>query len=109
MELWRAARLVTDTGLHAKKWSREKGIDYLKKNTPAGDLEIMKGIERYIVMPGQATTYKIGMTKILELREKAKKKLKDKFDIRDFHDVVLKSGALPLNILEEQVDEWISL
>jgi uncharacterized protein (DUF885 family) len=109
MELWRAARLVTDTGLHAKKWSREKGIEYLTNNTPAGDLEIMKGIERYIVMPGQATTYKIGMTKILELREKAKNKLKDKFDIRDFHDVVLKSGALPLYILEEQVDEWINL
>lgn len=107
MELWRAARLVTDTGLHAKKWSREKGIKYLKDNTPNADLEIEKGIERYIVMPGQATTYKIGMTKILELREKAKRKLKDQFDIRDFHDVVLKSGALPLNVLEEQVDNWL--
>lgn len=106
MELWRAARLVTDTGLHAKKWTREQGIEYLTENTPAGELEIMKGIERYIVMPGQATTYKIGMTKILELREKAKGKLKEKFDIRDFHDVVLRSGALPLNILEEQVDAW---
>lgn len=109
MEIWRAARLVTDTGLHAKKWSREKGIQYLSENTPAGELEIMKGIERYIVMPGQATTYKIGMTKILELRAKAKKHLKEKFDIRDFHDVVLRSGALPLNILEEQVDHWIAL
>lgn len=109
MELWRAGRLVTDTGLHAKKWTREQGIEYLTKNTPSGDLEIMKGIERYIVMPGQATAYKIGMTKILELRTKAKSKLKEKFDIRDFHDVVLKSGALPLNILEEQVDQWISL
>ena len=74
----------------------KRGFNTLRENTPAGDLEITKGIERYIVMPGQATTYKIGMTKILELREKAKNKLKEKFDIRDFHDVVLKSGALPL-------------
>jgi uncharacterized protein (DUF885 family) len=108
MELWRAARLVTDTGLHWKKWSREKGIKYLKDNTPNADLEIMKGIERYIVMPGQATAYKIGMKKILDLREMAKEELKDKFDIRAFHDVVLRSGALPLDVLEAQVANWIN-
>lgn len=107
MELWRATRLVVDTGIHAKKWSREKAIKYLKDNTPNGDLEIMKGVERYFVMPGQATAYKVGMLKILELRSKAKKAMGDKFDIRDFHDIVLRDGALPLFILEEKVDEWI--
>lgn len=107
MELWRAARLVTDTGLHYKKWSREKGIEYLKKNTPNANLEIEKGIERYIVMPGQATTYKIGMQKILDLRSFAKEELGKKFDIREFHDVILRSGPLPLDILEEQVSKWV--
>jgi uncharacterized protein (DUF885 family) len=108
MELWRAARLVTDTGLHYKKWSREQGIKYLKDNTPNADLEIMKGIERYIVMPGQATTYKIGMQKILDLRQYAKNELGDKFDIRVFHDIILRSGPLPLDILEDQVVKWVS-
>ncbi|MCF8059787.1 MAG: DUF885 domain-containing protein [Bacteriovoracaceae bacterium] len=108
MELWRAARLVTDTGLHYKKWSREEGIKYLKENTPNANLEIMKGIERYIVMPGQATTYKIGMQKIQDLRDLAKEKLGSKFDIRDFHDVILRSGPLPLDILEEQVVKWVA-
>lgn len=107
MELWRAARLVTDTGLHHKKWSREKGIQYLKDNTPNADLDITKAIERYIVMPGQATTYKIGMQKILDLRREAKEELGGKFDIRQFHDVVLRSGPLPLDILEEQVAKWV--
>lgn len=107
MELWRAARLVTDTGLHWKRWTREQGIQYLKENTPNASLDIMKGIERYIVMPGQATTYKIGMKKILDLREKAKAKLGGKFDIREFHDIVLRSGPLPLDLLEEQVAQWV--
>lgn len=107
MELWRAARLVTDTGLHYKKWSREKGIKYLKENTPNADLEIEKGIERYIVMPAQATTYKIGMQKILDLRKNAKDELGDLFDIREFHDVILRSGPLPLDMLEDQVSKWI--
>jgi len=107
LELWRAARLVVDTGLHDKRWTREKAIAYLKHNTPNADLEITKGIERYIVMPGQATTYKIGMRKILELRAKARKKLGARFDLRAFHDVVLRSGPVPLDILEENVDEYI--
>jgi uncharacterized protein (DUF885 family) len=107
MELWRACRLVVDTGIHAKKWSREKAIEYLKENTPNAELEIVKGVERYFIMPGQAVAYKVGMLKILELREMAKAKLGDKFDIRSFHDVVLKNGAVPLMILEEQVNSWI--
>lgn len=107
MELWRAARLVVDTGLHAKKWTREEAIDYLLTNTPNPEGDARKAIERYIVMPGQATAYKIGMIKILELREDARARLGDAFDIRDFHDVVLKDGPVPLAILEENVEAWI--
>ena len=107
MELWRAARLVVDTGIHSKKWTREEAIDYLMQNTPNPESDCVKAIERYIVMPGQATAYKIGMIKILELREKSREKLGAKFDIREFHDVVLKSGPVPLQILEENVDAWI--
>lgn len=103
MELWRACRLVVDVGLHYKKWSREKAIDYLMQNTPAGERECTKSIERYIVMPAQATAYKIGMLKILELREKARQKAGKEFDIRKFHDAVLKNGAMPLDMLERVV------
>lgn len=108
MELWRACRLVVDTGLHAKKWTREQAIDYLVENTPNAKADIIKAIERYIVMPSQATAYKIGMLKILELREKAKRELGKKFDIRQFHDLVLTSGPVPLNVLQERVDTWIA-
>jgi uncharacterized protein (DUF885 family) len=108
MELWRACRLVTDTGLHAKRWTREQAIDYLLQNTPNAESDIVKAIERYIVMPSQATAYKVGMLKILELRENAKTKLGEAFDIREFHDVVLKQGALPLATLESIVDRWIT-
>lgn len=107
MELWRSCRLVVDTGIHSKKWTRQQGLDYYKQNTPAAESACVKMVERHIVMPGQATAYKIGMNKILELREKAKKELGEDFDIREFHDVVLTSGALPLTILESQVDAWI--
>lgn len=107
MELWRACRLVVDTGLHYKKWTREEAIDYLVANTPNAELDSIKAIERYIVMPSQATAYKIGMLKILELREKAKNALGDRFDIRGFHDVVLKNGAVPLDVLSSLVEEWI--
>ncbi len=107
MELWRACRLVVDTGIHAKKWSRQEAIDYLSKNTPNASLEIEKGVERYFVMPAQATAYKVGMIKILDLRKKAKEALGAKFDIRSFHDVVLRDGSIPLNLLEENVDSWI--
>jgi len=108
MELWRACRLVVDTGIHSQKWTRQESIDYLRKNTPSPDLDIVKAIERYIVMPGQATAYKIGMLKIQALRAKAQKALGGKFDIREFHDVVLRNGMLPLDVLEEQVDDYIA-
>lgn len=107
MELWRACRLVVDTGIHAKKWTRAEAIAYLKKNTPNAEGDIVNGIERYIVFPSQATAYKIGMLKIVELREQAKRDLGAQFDIREFHDVVLKSGALPLAVLEQQVQRWV--
>lgn len=108
MELWRSCRLVVDTGIHAKKWTRQEGIEYYKQNTPNAESDCIKMVERHIVMPGQATAYKIGMNKILELRENAKEELGEDFDIREFHDVILLDGALPLNILEEKVDNWIS-
>lgn len=108
MELWRACRLVVDTGIHAKKWTREEGIEYYVSNTPNARADAVKMVERHIVMPGQATAYKIGMNKILELREKAKEALGDKFDIREFHDVILANGPVPLNILEQFVDEYIA-
>ncbi len=109
MELWRACRLVVDTGIHAPqyKWTREQAIKYLFDNTPGSETDVVNSIERYIVMPGQATAYKIGMEKIIDLREAAKKKLGPKFDLRQYHDVVLRSGALPLTVLEEQVDAWV--
>jgi uncharacterized protein (DUF885 family) len=108
MELFRAARLVVDTGIHRKKWTREKALAYFKENTPNPEGDNKKEIERYIVWPSQATGYKIGMIKILELRENAKTKLGNKFDIREFHDVVLTSGPVPMNILEEMVNTWVS-
>lgn len=108
MELWRSCRLVVDTGIHAKKWTREQGIDYYKQNTPNAESDCIKMVERHIVMPGQATAYKIGMNKILDLRKTAKEKLKEDFKIREFHDVILLDGALPLNILEEKVNDWIA-
>jgi uncharacterized protein (DUF885 family) len=107
MELWRSCRLVVDTGIHAKKWTREEGIAYYKENTPNAESDCVKMVERHIVMPGQATAYKIGMNKIVELREEAKDQLGEDFDIREFHDVVLTNGAVPLNILEEMVQEWV--
>jgi uncharacterized protein (DUF885 family) len=108
MELWRACRLVVDTGIHKMKWTRQEGIDYYVNNTPNATSDGVKMVERHIVMPSQATAYKIGMLKILELREAAKVSLGDKFDIREFHDVVLKSGAVPLNVLEGFVDKWVN-
>ncbi|WP_105264798.1 DUF885 domain-containing protein [Pseudoalteromonas sp. T1lg76] len=108
MELWRACRLVVDTGIHAKRWTRQQGIDFYVNNTPNATSDAVKMVERHIVMPSQATAYKVGMLKIVELREEAKKALGDKFDIRQFHDVVLKNGPVPLNLLEEMVAEWVA-
>ncbi len=107
-EMLRAARLVVDTGAHSKKWSREKAIKYMLDNNPMTEEDATKEVERYIDLPGQALSYKIGMIKILDLREKAKAALGDDFDIRDFHDVVLKNGAVALPILEELVDAYIA-
>jgi uncharacterized protein (DUF885 family) len=106
-ELFRAVRLVVDTGIHHRRWTREEAIDYMLANTGMAESDVISEIERYIVMPGQATAYKVGMMKILELRQKAMDSLGDRFDIRDFHDVVLKNGAVPLDILERIVDEYI--
>ena len=108
MELWRAARLVVDTGIHAMQWNRQQGIDYYVNNTPNATSDGVEMVERHIVMPSQATAYKVGMLKILELRENAKQQLGDKFDIRQFHDVVLKNGPVPLNVLENFVNQWIA-
>ena len=107
MELWRACRLVVDTGIHAKKWTRQEGIDYYVNNTPNAELDAIKMVERHVVLPSQATAYKVGMLKILELRENARAELGDEFDIRYFHDEVLKYGAVPLDVLEAKIDDWV--
>ncbi|HEY0103816.1 MAG TPA: DUF885 domain-containing protein [Brevundimonas sp.] len=107
-ELWRAVRLVTDTGLHAKRWSREQAIEYFRQNSLLSERDIVKEVERYLTNPGQATSYKIGELKIMELRQRAQAALGARFDIRDFHTVVLGSGSVPLDVLEDQVDAWIA-
>lgn len=107
MELWRACRLVVDTGIHSQQWSREKAIAYLIENTPNPENDSVKAIERYIAMPGQATAYMIGKLKIMELRTLAEETLGDKFDISGFHDEILKDGPVPLSILENKVQDWI--
>ncbi|WP_313102366.1 DUF885 domain-containing protein [Brevundimonas sp.] len=107
-ELWRAVRLVTDTGLHAKRWSREQAMDYFRQNSLLSERDIQKEVERYITNPGQATSYKIGELKIEELRHKAETTLGPRFDIKDFHAVVLGSGSVPLDVLADQVDAWIA-
>ena len=108
MELWRACRLVVDTGIHSKQWSREEAIQYLTDNTPNPEGDIVKAIERYIVYPGQATAYMIGKLKIMELRDMAMRELGDDFDYRGFHDTILLSGPVPLSILEENVGKWVA-
>jgi len=107
-EIWRSVRLVTDTGIHAMHWTRQQAIDYFLKNTPLSDGDIVTEVERFFVNPGQALGYKLGMMKILALRERARHELGDGFDIRAFHDVVIGRGAMPLPVLERQVDEWIA-
>lgn len=107
MELWRAARLVVDTGLHHKQWTREQAVAYLVANTPNAEYDCERAIERYIAMPGQATAYMIGKLRIVELRDLAREALGDRFDLRQFHDVVLGSGAVPLDQLEVNVQRFI--
>jgi uncharacterized protein (DUF885 family) len=106
-ELFRAVRLVVDTGIHAKHWTREQAIAYMLEKTGMGEKDVTAEVERYIVDPGQACAYKVGMLKIQELRERTQRELGNKFDQREFHDAVLKNGALPLEILEEQVNLYI--
>lgn len=108
MEIFRAARLVVDTGIHSKKWTREEAVQYYLDNIPNPEGDVRAEIDRYIVWPGQATAYKIGMLKIQELRQNAETALGDAFDIREFHEVVLSNGAVPLTILEELVETYIS-
>jgi uncharacterized protein (DUF885 family) len=106
-EMFRAVRLVVDTGMHHKRWSREEAIDYMLAHTGMGEGEVEAEIERYLVMPGQALAYKVGMMKILDLRERARRELGEDFDIRAFHDQILGNGALPLILLEQVVNDWI--
>lgn len=108
LEIWRAVRLVLDTGIHAKKWTREQSIKYMTDNTLSSELDVAREVDRYFTNPGQATSYKIGQLKILELREKARKAMGPKFDLRAFHEVVLGGGAIPLDVLESRVDAYIA-
>src|SRR5215210_1833003 len=107
-EMLRAIRLVVDTGLHHKRWTRDQVVQYFRDHSALDEVEVQSETDRYIVWPGQALAYKIGQMKIVELRERAKKELGPRFDIRAFHDQVLNAGALPLDILEERIDGWIS-
>ena len=108
LELIRAVRLVVDTGLHARGWTREQVVQYHLDNTPLPEGSAVRATERYVVMPGQATAYMVGQLRIIELRQRAEDELGRKFDLRDFHDLVLHSGPVPLDVLERQVEEWIA-
>jgi uncharacterized protein (DUF885 family) len=108
LELHRAIRLVVDSGLHHKRWTRQQAIDYVQNNSADAPGGIVKAIERYIVYPGQATAYMVGRLKITELRERARQRLGDRFDMRGFHDAILLNGAVPLDVMERNVDAWIA-
>jgi uncharacterized protein (DUF885 family) len=108
LQVWRAIRLVLDTGIHSKRWTREQAITYFKGNSSVSDTDIAREVDRYFNWPGQATSYMVGQLKIAELRKKAETDLGPKFDIRDFHEAVLSQGALPLDVLEEQVNRYIT-
>jgi uncharacterized protein (DUF885 family) len=106
--MFRAARLVVDSGLHHKRWTRDQGIDYMVDALGDSRSAVTTEVERYCVWPGQATSYKVGQTQWLRLRENAKQKLGPRFDIRGFHDTAIAAGAVPLNVLERLVNEWIA-
>ncbi|WP_028773527.1 DUF885 domain-containing protein [Shewanella waksmanii] len=107
-EMLRAMRLVVDTGLHAKGWSREQAIQYMKDNSPMAESDIVAEVERYMAIPGQALSYKVGQLKILSLREKAETALGDKFDLKGFHDQIITTGSLPMAVMERKIDNWIA-
>jgi uncharacterized protein (DUF885 family) len=107
-DMWRAVRLVVDTGIHSQGWTRQRAIDFFMQNAPKSELDISNEIDRYIAWPGQALAYKVGQLKILELREAARQALGENFDIREFHDVVLSTGAVPLSVLDHTVRDWIA-
>jgi uncharacterized protein (DUF885 family) len=107
-EMWRACRLVIDTGIHAMGWTREQSVEYLKSNTALSLHEVNTEIDRYISWPGQAVSYKIGELKIRELRSKAAKQLQSKFDIREFHEILLEEGTVTLTIMEKRVENYIA-
>ncbi|MFV3076702.1 DUF885 domain-containing protein [Niveispirillum fermenti] len=106
-QIWRAVRLVVDSGIHAKRWTRGQAIDYFVANTPLNRDQVIREVDRYIVNPGQATSYYVGMLRVLDLRDQARKALGAKFDLRGFHEVVLRTGAVPLDVLGEQVQAWV--
>jgi uncharacterized protein (DUF885 family) len=106
-EMLRAMRLVVDTGLHTEGWTREQAIAYMLENSSLAESDVVAEVERYIAIPGQALSYKIGQLRILELRARAESKLGDKFDVKDFHSMVLRGGALPMAVLEARTDRWI--
>ena len=108
MQLWRAARLVVDTGLHAKGWTRQKAVEYLRSNTALGDADINAEVDRYIASPGQALAYEVGELRILQLRHKAQQALGARFDLREFHEEIVGSGSLPLDVLDRKVQRWIA-
>jgi uncharacterized protein (DUF885 family) len=105
--MWRAVRLVVDTGIHAKGWSRDQAIDYFMRTMPKSRLEAEVEVDRYITWPGQALAYKVGELKFKDLKARARRELGDGFDIRLFHDELLKHGSLPLDVLEKGIDKWI--
>src|SRR3546814_17707063 len=105
LQVWRAIRLVLDTGIHSKRWTREQAIAYFRANSSVAETDIAREVDRYFKWPGQATSYMVGQLKIAELRERAEHELGSRFDLRDVHEAVLIEGALPLDVLEEQVDD----